>query len=200
MRELLVRAVPVPARAVSAHAQVATVRAAARRRRCRRRSAERRTRRYSVSLKALQRWSQERLTLDQRDDGTRRRGVPLRRHDVHQHGPAAAVSLSCEAGAARGRLSDSRAVVRARRRATRATRSMCRYISDREQLMASIAASGRCSASRSTTWCGGRGPPSPAGCYCEAESRQHKWGLVLETIHYAPRDGRRIARSCGRQR
>jgi len=28
-------------------------------------------------------------------------------------------------------------------------------------------------------------PSSPAGCYCEAESRQHKWGLVLETIHYA---------------
>jgi hypothetical protein len=28
-------------------------------------------------------------------------------------------------------------------------------------------------------------PVSPAGCYCEASSREHKWGLVLETIHYA---------------
>ncbi len=26
---------------------------------------------------------------------------------------------------------------------------------------------------------------SGAGCYCEPESRQHKWGLVLETIHFA---------------
>jgi hypothetical protein len=26
---------------------------------------------------------------------------------------------------------------------------------------------------------------SPTGCYCDAASRQHKWGLVLETIHYA---------------
>jgi hypothetical protein len=26
---------------------------------------------------------------------------------------------------------------------------------------------------------------SPAGCYCDATSREHKWGLVLETIHYA---------------
>jgi hypothetical protein len=26
---------------------------------------------------------------------------------------------------------------------------------------------------------------SPAGCYCDAASREHKWGLVLETIHYA---------------
>ena len=23
-------------------------------------------------------------------------------------------------------------------------------------------------------------PASPAGCYCEPASRQHKWGLVLE--------------------
>jgi hypothetical protein len=26
---------------------------------------------------------------------------------------------------------------------------------------------------------------SPAGCYCDADSRNHKWGLVLEVIHYA---------------
>jgi hypothetical protein len=30
-----------------------------------------------------------------------------------------------------------------------------------------------------------RRPTSPAGCYCERTSREHKWGLVLETIHYA---------------
>ena len=28
-------------------------------------------------------------------------------------------------------------------------------------------------------------PASPAGCYCDATSRDHKWGLVLETIHFA---------------
>ena len=27
--------------------------------------------------------------------------------------------------------------------------------------------------------------PSAAGCYCDAPSRDHKWGIVLETIHYA---------------
>jgi hypothetical protein len=27
--------------------------------------------------------------------------------------------------------------------------------------------------------------PSAAGCYCEPSSRDCKWGLVLETIHYA---------------
>jgi hypothetical protein len=28
-------------------------------------------------------------------------------------------------------------------------------------------------------------PTLGPGCFCEAESREHKWGLVLETIHYA---------------
>ncbi|HUJ44947.1 MAG TPA: hypothetical protein VLW52_15220 [Opitutaceae bacterium] len=28
-------------------------------------------------------------------------------------------------------------------------------------------------------------PPAPSGCYCSADSRAHKWGLVLETMHYA---------------
>ncbi len=28
-------------------------------------------------------------------------------------------------------------------------------------------------------------PPAPAGCLCTPESRRHKWGLALETIHYA---------------
>jgi pyruvoyl-dependent arginine decarboxylase (PvlArgDC) len=26
---------------------------------------------------------------------------------------------------------------------------------------------------------------SSAGCYCEPGSRKHKWGLVLETVHFA---------------
>ena len=26
---------------------------------------------------------------------------------------------------------------------------------------------------------------SAAACYCEPSSREHKWGLVLETVHYA---------------
>lgn len=26
---------------------------------------------------------------------------------------------------------------------------------------------------------------SPAGCYCEAASREHKWGMVFEVIHFA---------------
>ena len=28
-------------------------------------------------------------------------------------------------------------------------------------------------------------PRNPAGCYCDAGSREHKWGLVFEVIHFA---------------
>jgi hypothetical protein len=28
-------------------------------------------------------------------------------------------------------------------------------------------------------------PINPATCYCDSDSRQHKWGLVLEVLHYA---------------
>jgi hypothetical protein len=26
---------------------------------------------------------------------------------------------------------------------------------------------------------------SPSGCFCDADRRSHKWGLVFEVIHYA---------------
>ena len=44
----------------------------------------------------------------------------------------------------------------------------------------------RCSASRSNdvlAW--HAAGDARAGCYCEPDSRKHKWGLVLETIHFA---------------
>jgi len=28
-------------------------------------------------------------------------------------------------------------------------------------------------------------PYDPSGCYCDLARREHKWGLVLEVIHYA---------------
>jgi hypothetical protein len=62
---------------------------------------------------------------------------------------------------------------------------MCQYIEDADALMAAIdrekPLKGR-TVNAVLEW---RREPSGAGCYCEASSRDHKWGLVLETIHYA---------------
>jgi hypothetical protein len=63
--------------------------------------------------------------------------------------------------------------------------AMCEYINDGEKLTAAIARecplAGR-PLNHVLMW---KRPFSPAACYCDAESRMHKWGLVLEVIHYA---------------
>jgi hypothetical protein len=139
---------------------------------------------YSVSLKALQRWRQERLTLDQRDDGSiaaifryegttcTNMGRPLRFHYHVRLGPREEgypiLEQSCAPAAG-----------------DEGYMSMCRYISDREPLMTSIAVERPLHGQPLDDVVRWTRQTSPAGCYCEAESRQHKWGLVLETIHYA---------------
>jgi hypothetical protein len=62
---------------------------------------------------------------------------------------------------------------------------MCEYITDPERLAAGIAREkpllGK-TLDEVLLW---KRPYSPAGCYCDRDSRNHKWGLVLEVIHYA---------------
>jgi len=62
---------------------------------------------------------------------------------------------------------------------------MCSYIEDAGSLMDSIAAErpllGR-PLGDVLRW---RRAEGPAGCYCDADDREHKWGLALEVLHYA---------------
>jgi hypothetical protein len=63
--------------------------------------------------------------------------------------------------------------------------SMCKYIEGPTELMTAINSEKPLHGARLNDllkWCRGS---SAAGCFCEPESREHKWGLVLETIHYA---------------
>jgi hypothetical protein len=140
--------------------------------------------RYSVSLKALKRWSDERLTIETRDDGRvaalfryegtscTSMGRPLRFHYHVMLGRREdgypILEQSC--GPAPGDDGHT---------------AMCRYLDDRDQLMASIAQERPLDGQPLDEVVRWTRPANPAGCYCEPESRQHKWGLVLETIHYA---------------
>src|SRR3954471_13475929 len=139
---------------------------------------------YSVSVKALQRWSQERLSITTQDDGRiatvfcyegttcTNMGRPLQ---FHYHVTLGSredgypiLEQSC------GPAPDDSGHT-----------SMCRYLSDREQLMASIAVERPLHGQPLDDVIRWSPPNNPAGCFCEAESRQHKWRLVLETLHYA---------------
>jgi hypothetical protein len=139
---------------------------------------------YSVGIKALQRWRQERLSMTVGEDG---RIVALFRYDgttctnmgrplqFHYHvtlGPRESGYPILEQSCAPAPGDEGHT-------------SMCRYISDRERLMATIAIERPLHGQPLDDVIRWTRTSSPAGCYCEAESRQHKWGLVLETIHYA---------------
>lgn len=62
---------------------------------------------------------------------------------------------------------------------------MCEYIVDGERLMRAVTADQPLLGRPLEAVIGWRRGDSAAGCYCEAASREHKWGLALETLHYA---------------
>jgi hypothetical protein len=140
--------------------------------------------RYSASLKALQRWSRERLTFARKEDGRiaatfryegttcTNMGRPLQ---FHYH-----VTL--------GRREEGYPILEqscAPAADDNGYTAMCGYLSDPAPLMAAIAQERPLHGQPLDEVVRWTRPVSPAGCYCEPDSRQHKWGLVLETIHYA---------------
>ena len=64
-------------------------------------------------------------------------------------------------------------------------RYMCRYMNNAEHLMVAIDQEKPLAGRRLNEVLEWPRAESSAGCYCEPASRKHKWGLVLETIHYA---------------
>ena len=66
---------------------------------------------------------------------------------------------------------------------------MCAYLEDPDDIMRAIASEQPLLGhplDAVLQWARGRGV---AGCYCAAPSREHKWGLALETLHYALSQG-----------
>ncbi|RIK77049.1 hypothetical protein DCC62_10285 [candidate division KSB1 bacterium] len=139
---------------------------------------------YSISVRALQKWSQERLHLNVLADrsvqvrfryaGTTccNEGRPLE-YDYHLKLASATegyriIEMSC--APAPGDNGHAH---------------MCEYIRNSEELERAIADEKPllgCSLNEVLHW---NRQFSPSGCYCDAASREHKWGMALEVIHYA---------------
>ncbi len=139
---------------------------------------------YSVNVKALKRWAEERLSLQASEDGTidalfrydgttcNNMGRPLTFHYTVKLGPRAEgypiLEQHCApAGGDAGHT------------------QMCQYLENPERLMSAIKREQPLNGQTLNAVLAWRREPSAAGCYCEPASREHKWGLVLETIHYA---------------
>jgi hypothetical protein len=139
---------------------------------------------YTVNGKALQRWCDERLSIARRTDGTidavfryegttcTNMGRPLQFQYRVTLGPREEGYPIRQQQCAPSQGDDGYTY-------------MCRYVTDREQLLTAIDRDKPLNGQRLNDVLGWTRPISAAGCYCEADSRQHKWGLVLETIHFA---------------
>ena len=62
---------------------------------------------------------------------------------------------------------------------------MCEYIQNSQQLMTAVEREKPLQGEPLAAVLSWHRTPCAAGCYCDASSRQYKWGLVLETVLYA---------------
>jgi len=138
---------------------------------------------YTVNRKALQKWAEERLSLRANQDGSidalfrydgttcTNTGRALTFHYYVKLGPRA------DGYPIRGQRC-------APAPGDEGHTLMCRYLDNPSQLMDAIDREKPLHGERLDAVLSWRRQPSPAGCYCEPASRDHKWGQVLETIHY----------------
>jgi hypothetical protein len=139
---------------------------------------------YSTSRKALKRWAEERLSIGMNEDGSldarfryegttcTNMGRPLIFNYRVKLGPRAEGYPIWEQSCAPADGDTGHP-------------AMCQYIENPARLMAAIDREKPLSGERLNAVLSWQRKPSAAGCYCESSSRDHKWGLVLETIHYA---------------
>lgn len=140
--------------------------------------------RYKTSIKALGRWAEERLTLRSGQDGSidavfsydgttcSNMGRPLAFLYHVKLGPREQGYPIREQQCAPAPGDDGYTF-------------MCQYIENSDALMGAIEREKPLKGERLDAILNWERPISGAGCYCEAASREHKWGIVFETIHYA---------------
>lgn len=137
---------------------------------------------YTVNRKALKRWAEELLTLSENQDGSvdalfRYEGStctnkPLLFNYGVTLGPAAEGYPILKQSCVQAPEDKGLAV-------------MCQYVEDAAGLMGAIDREKPLQGEKLEAVLSWWRTPVGAGCYCEQASRDHKWGLVLETVHYA---------------
>ncbi len=139
---------------------------------------------YTVNARALKKWAQERVRIEQRNDGSLTALFHFDGTTCSNQGRPLAFDYTVSLSNAAGRYTILQADCRPAN-GDDGHLFMCAYLSDRDGLMQSIADEkpllGR-PLNDVLTW---TRTAAPSGCHCSADSRAHKWGLALEAIHYA---------------
>ena len=139
--------------------------------------------RYTVNSRALRKWAQERVLIENRDDGSIDACFRFDGTTCSNQGQPLAFEYRVTLSGA----NEGYTILRSECRPAdgdEGHKLMCAYLSDAGTLMTEIAAEqpllGR-PLDEVLDW---SRTAAPSGCYCTAMSREHKWGLALEAIHY----------------
>jgi hypothetical protein len=139
---------------------------------------------YTVNRRALQRWSDERLSIQMNQDGSLDAVFRYDGTTCTNMGRPLAFQYQVKLG----RRAEGYPVLEQRCVPVPGDTGhtfMCQYVEDSTRLMFAIEHERPLSGQPLDAVLAWHRKPSAAGCYCESASRDHKWGLVLETIHYA---------------
>jgi hypothetical protein len=143
-----------------------------------------RTERYRVNAKALKRWTRERLSLARKSDGTIDATFRYEGTTCTNSGRP----LEFRYRVTLGPREDGYPIREERCDPADGDDGftyMCRYLTHADDLMGAIGDEKPLLGRRLNDVLGWSRPDCATGCYCQPEARMHKWGLVLETIHYA---------------
>jgi hypothetical protein len=148
--------------------------------------------RYSVSADVLKRWSEQRLHLRRLGDGSVEARFRYDGTTCSDMGRPLAFDYSIQLGP-REQGYPIAALHCGPAPGDEGHKFMCSYREDAEGIMKEIASEPPLLGhplDAVLKWQRGRGV---AGCYCAAPSREHKWGLALETLHWALAQGEAAA-------
>jgi hypothetical protein len=139
---------------------------------------------YRTNRKALERWSKERLALHDQPDGSVEAVFRYDGTTCTNMGRPLAFVYRVKLG------SRSASYPILEQQCSPAPGDdgytyMCRFLDSSDVLMKAIETEKPLNGEPLNAILEWKREPSAAGCYCEASSRVHKWGIVFETIHYA---------------
>jgi hypothetical protein len=152
--------------------------------RCEYRRTPRSTPVYSVNPKALKRWAAERVDLAPADDGGVRARFRFDGTTCSNLGRALTFYYEVRVGRAEEGYPIREQHCTPAPGDTGHT-AMCKYITDGPSLLADVEREKPLAGQPLADVFAWKRAVCSTGCYCEPASREHKWGLVLETIHYA---------------
>ncbi len=139
---------------------------------------------YNISIKALQKWSDQRLTLKVLEDNSIEANFRYEGTTCSNMGRPLDFDYFIKLGSPEN-LYEIISMYCNPAKDSDSYKFMCEYITDPEALMNNIQNEKPLIGKPLDNILNWKYRFSPEGCFCKAESREHKWGLVLEVLHFA---------------